>query len=225
MKVLTMKLLILALSVVALRADSNATCLAGTGATLTDEECTARGIVDAATCDEETDGTVCAYVEAVCDDDDGNACTTNSATNGVCAVTNVADDTVCDDGEEATDGDVCTGGVCAGTPTPAPEPAHSGDATCTAGSGATLTDQECTDNRGIADAATCDAESDGTVCVYQEAVCADDGNACTTTAAASGVCTTTNVADVCSPGVCAGTVPAPAPVSYGTDATCLSGTG
>jgi len=98
-------------------ADASATCLAGsdTGNTAeTDENCTARGLVEA-TCDAEGDATVCAYTAAVCVDD-GNDCTTNTATDGVCSgAVNVADETDCDDGDEATSGDVCTAGVCAGT--------------------------------------------------------------------------------------------------------------
>ncbi len=39
-----------------------------------------------------------------------------TCTDGVCDDPIAADDTPCDDGDAATDGDVCTAGICAGTP-------------------------------------------------------------------------------------------------------------
>ncbi len=51
--------------------------------------------------------------------DDGNPCTDDGCVNGVCAHTNNAN--ACDDGNACTANDVCTGGVCVGTPAVPPE--------------------------------------------------------------------------------------------------------
>ena len=47
------------------------------------------------------------------DCDDGNMCTDDTCTTGVCTVTNST--STCDDGDECTESDVCTVGTCAGT--------------------------------------------------------------------------------------------------------------
>ncbi len=47
--------------------------------------------------------------------DDGNPCTTDVCDNGACTHTNNTNS--CNDGNNCTTGDVCSGGVCAGTPT------------------------------------------------------------------------------------------------------------
>jgi hypothetical protein len=235
-----MKFLILALSVVSLRADSPATCLAGTdtdGTAESNETCTARvaSTNDEATCQNEGDALVCQWAAAVCDAT-GNDCTTNTATNGVCVVANVTNGDSCDDSDAGTENDVCTDGVCEGT---TPPPTYGTDATCLTGSdtdGTALSDAECT-ARGLTEAA-CDNETTGLVCTFVAANCDDTGNACTESVVADGVCAApTNKVngtscddldadtetDVCTDGTCAGTAPVVAPATYGTDATCLAG--
>ena len=64
----------------------------------------------------------CLNEAADCDDD--NSCTADAcdAETGDCLNTDLEDGTACDDGDEATEGDVCTAGVCAGT-IPSSDPA------------------------------------------------------------------------------------------------------
>lgn len=47
---------------------------------------------------------------------DGNACTTDTCSNGVCGHTNVANGTACEDGDPCTQNDTCQNGTCASGP-------------------------------------------------------------------------------------------------------------
>jgi hypothetical protein len=59
--------------------------------------------------------TVCGKNGAACQGcDDGNPCTADSCSAGMCA--HVATTIICDDGDPCTDADKCAGGSCTGTP-------------------------------------------------------------------------------------------------------------
>ncbi len=67
------------------------------------------------TCDDPGTGCVNTPVHAVCDD--GNVCTADTCDTSLgCQSTALSDGTACDDGEFCTVQDVCTGGVCGGSP-------------------------------------------------------------------------------------------------------------
>ncbi|MFN2425952.1 MAG: ice-binding family protein [Candidatus Binatia bacterium] len=175
---------------------------------------------DAVVCTEGDvcSGGACDGTPVVCTDD-GNVCTTNACdeSTGLCAAT---DNTLpCDDAVACTEGDVCSGGACAGAPV-----------VCT-DDGNVCTTNACNESTGLCagtnntlpcdDALTC-TEGDvcsGGACAGAPVVCTDDGNVCTTNACneSTGLCASTNntlpcddalfctEGDVCSGGACAGT--------------------
>jgi hypothetical protein len=111
-------------------------------------------------CDEELDECVDYCAAVVCDD--GNVCTDDSCNplNGECVGTYNTD--ACDDGDPCTDNDVCSDGVCTGTPF-----CDDGDA-CThdacADGNCTSTPVDCDDGVECTDD-LCDIVTGG--CVYQ----------------------------------------------------------
>jgi hypothetical protein len=60
--------------------------------------------------------TACAACSTAAHCDDGNACTADSCTAGVCQNSPVADGTACSDGDDCTIADVCQAGTCVGAP-------------------------------------------------------------------------------------------------------------
>ncbi|MBI3834995.1 MAG: hypothetical protein HY287_11760 [Planctomycetes bacterium] len=99
--------------------------------------------------------------------DDGNVCTDDSCTPGS-GCTHVDNTNSCNDGHVCTSGDVCSGGVCMGTPIP----------NCTE----CTQDSECNDGN-VCTTDTCQSGR----CVYTpNSNPCDDGNACTTNDTCSG---------------------------------------
>lgn len=103
------------------------------------------------------------------DCDDGNDCTVDVCTTGVCSYTNVGAGTSCDDGVACTVGDVCDGaGACAGVTTDC------------SGLNSVCTEGVCNPSTGICEVSVF---ADGTVC--------NDGDPCTTgDQCVGGTCTT-----------------------------------
>jgi len=60
--------------------------------------------------------TSCATCTSALDCNDGNSCTVDSCTAGVCQNAVAPDGTACDDADACTTGDVCQAGSCAGSP-------------------------------------------------------------------------------------------------------------
>lgn len=144
------------------------------------------------------DGTVTVVAGACIDDvecDDGNLCTDDACAAGTCQ--NVNNAIACDDGDQCTSGDVCGGGLCAGTPVADGGACDDGDL-CTendecnggicAGTAIDCSSLDDACNVGVCNAGTgvCEANP-----INESGPC-DDGDPCTS-------------ADTCTLGVCAGT--------------------
>jgi len=163
-------------------------------------------------------GGACAGTPLVCTDD-GNVCTTNACdeATGLCAVT---DNTLpCDDAVACTQGDVCSGGACAGSPVVCMDDGNvcTTDACDEATGLCTGTDNTlpCDDAMACTQGDTCS----GGACAGTPLVCTQDGNVCTTNACdeATGLCAVTDntlpcdddlfctTGDACTGGACAGT--------------------
>ncbi len=150
--------------------------------------------------------------------DDGNACTIDACTAGVCTHGSVATGMACDDGDKCTQTDGCVAGQCVGgnpVACPAPVACHS-QGTCDPGTGACSDPleadgvacaddgNECTSDACLAGACDHKARTDGTACT-------DDGLACTADACGAGVCTHVRQAGCLIGGQCvAAGVPNPA---------------
>ncbi len=124
--------------------------------------------------------------------DDNNPCTTDSCDQTIgCVHTNVAGP--CDDGSLCTTNDMCSGGVCVGTPVVCDDNnACNGVATCNPADGSCQpgTPPNCNDNNPCTDD-SCDPSS-GCVNVDNDANACSDNNLCTT-------------GDHCAAGSCVGT--------------------
>ncbi len=126
--------------------------------------------------------------------DDGNACTDNVCTFGVCTAVN--DNTnVCSDGINCTT-DACVGGSCIATPNICPDATDCQTFACNEATGLCVASSSneglsctedanpCTDN--VCQAGICEAvNDDSNTCT--------DGNACTNDACVSGVCSSSSV--------------------------------
>lgn len=135
---------------------------------------------DACTGKDTCNGGKCVVVDISKGCDDGNPCTDDSCDklNGCVTQANTAK---CEDGNACTSGDSCSNGVCSGKEICECK----GDVDC-AGKSKNLCAGEL-----VCKAGTCAVD------LAKEITCADDGNACTTTAcdSAKGSCKTTAVAD------------------------------
>lgn len=109
-----------------------------------------------------------------------------SCLGGACGYAPAADGTPCDDGNAMTCNDVCTAGVCAGTPKDLQTDVANCGTCGNACSGDVCNTPDC---------------QSGT-CTTVPVVCADDGNPCTTERcdAASGGCISVNNTDQCTTG-------------------------
>lgn len=185
----------------------------------------------------------CAECTTDADCDDGNACTNDVCNGVVCA--NTANTAACDDGDACTLSDACSGGVCAGTPDPAcnectiDDDCDDGDVctddTCNAGTCESIANGAiCEDG----DACTVDDTCDAGVCAGSPLDCSDLSDDCNTGEcdAATGTCEQVasnegaacddgddcTVDDVCSGGLCAGTLDVDCSACT-TDADCDDG--
>ena len=111
---------------------------------------------------------------SLCDCDDGNPCTNDSCTGGVCSHTNNTNN--CNDGNACTSGDKCSGGVCQGT-----------DISGTCDDGNPCTNDACNPASGCTHA--------------NNAAACDDGDACTSgDLCAGGTCSGEDISDTCEDG-------------------------
>ncbi len=145
--------------------------------------------------------------------EDGDPCTVDVCSNGACEHPPGNDNTVCDDGSACTETDVCSQGICGGTPV------------------------VCEDNDGCTDNQC--APAIGCQFPFNSAPCQDDGNQCTEDICSDGTClhkawddaTFCNDDDACTfLDICAGTTCTGLPVTCDdgdpcTNDVCISPTG
>jgi hypothetical protein len=153
--------------------------------------------------------------------DDHNACTTDTCKKNKCHHVDVTDGTTCDDGRSCTTHDVCTTGVCAGSPSNSPESACNGidddcdglidedyvsDTSCFLGGGCASGNVGSTCTNGVETAC-----KPGAPTGVSEALCngidddcdglVDENYVSTTSCFLPGACTAGNVGSTCMAGV------------------------
>jgi hypothetical protein len=133
--------------------------------------CTNDPVPQGTTCDDGDPGTVqdacfsgiCSGVAAECDSDldcgDGNPCTIDACSGGLCTNDPMRTGTTCDDGDPGTVRDACFGGICTGVAAGCGSDFECGDG------------NPCTEDRCVTASCVNGIVADGTLC--------DDGVACT----------------------------------------------
>ncbi|NOT02759.1 MAG: hypothetical protein HOP29_19320 [Phycisphaerales bacterium] len=163
------------------------------------------------------------------DCDDGNECTDDDCVANACVYTDNTNP--CDDADPCTVGDVCSGGMCTGTPVDCSDFNLCTDEVCIGG-----TCQFFNNTNPCDDADTCTVGDicSGGMCAGTPIVC-DDMNVCTDDECIGGVCVFTDntspcddadpctVGDVCSGGMCAGAPIVCDDMNVCTDDGCVGG--